>query len=72
MNLFVGLHKAGQTIIIVTHEDAIARYAHRVVRVLDGNIVEDKRQTPVTPPPPPAKDEEHEAHDSSDMPKADK
>ena len=72
MNLFVGLHKAGQTIIIVTHEDAIARYAHRVVRVLDGNIVEDKRQTPVTPPPPPAKDEEHEAHDSSDRPKADK
>ncbi len=72
MNLFMELHKAGQTIIIVTHEDDIARYAHRVVRVLDGNIVEDKRQTPVTPPPPPAKDEEHEAHDSSDMPKADK
>ena len=72
MNLFMELHKAGQTIIIVAHEDDIARYAHRVVRVLDGNIVEDKRQTPVTPPPPPAKDEEHEAHDSSDMPKADK
>ncbi|SUZ66346.1 uncharacterized protein METZ01_LOCUS19200, partial [marine metagenome] len=72
MNLFVGLHKAGQTIIIVTHEDAIARYAHRVVRVLDGNIVEDKRQTPVIPPPPPAKGEEHEVHDTSDMPESDK
>ena len=72
MNLFVELHKAGQTIIIVTHEDDIARYAHRVVRVLDGNIVEDKRQTPVIPPPPPAKGEEHEVHDTSDMPESDK
>ena len=72
MNLFMELHKAGQTIIIVTHEDAIARYAHRVVRVLDGNIVEDKRQTPVIPPPPPAKGEEHEVHDTSDMPESDK
>ncbi len=72
MNLFMELHKAGQTIIIVTHEDDIARYAHRVVRVLDGNIVEDKRQTPVIPPPPPAKGEEHEVHDISDMPESDK
>ncbi|MED5559860.1 MAG: ABC transporter ATP-binding protein [Acidobacteriota bacterium] len=72
MNLFMELHKAGQTIIIVTHEDDIARYAHRVVRVLDGNIVEDKRQTPVIPPPPPAKGEEHEVHDTSDMPESDK
>ena len=72
MNLFMELHKAGQTIIIVTHEDDIARYAHRVVRVLDGNIVEDKRQTPVIPPPPPAKGEKHEVHDTSDMPESDK
>lgn len=60
MQLFVGLHNAGQTIIIVTHENDIARYAHRIVRVLDGTIVEDRRQTPVIPEPPPSPDDEPE------------
>lgn len=62
MGLFVELHEAGQTIILVTHEDDIARYAHRVVRVLDGRIVEDKRQTPVIPEAPPSRDDEREEH----------
>ena len=52
---------------IVTHENDIVRYAHRVIRVLDGNIVEDKRQVPVIPLPPPSEGEEHEAYDISDM-----
>ena len=46
MQLFVDLHGKGQTIILVTHEDDIARYSHRIVRVLDGLIVSDQRQTP--------------------------
>jgi putative ABC transport system ATP-binding protein len=62
MNLFVELHKAGQTIILVTHEDDIAGYAYRVVRVLDGRIVEDRRQTPVIPEPPQSRDDEREEH----------
>ena len=49
MKLFVDLHETGQTIIIVTHEDDISHYAHRVVRVLDGKIVEDELQTPIIP-----------------------
>ena len=46
MRLFVELHAAGQTMIVVTHEDDIAEYAHRVVRVLDGHIVSDERRPP--------------------------
>ena len=66
MQLLVGLHEAGQTIIIVTHEDDISHYAHRVVRVLDGSIVEDRRQTPVIPEAPPSRDEERETHGTAD------
>ncbi len=58
MKLLVELHAAGQTIIVVTHEDDIAGYAHRLVRVLDGCIVEDQRQTPVIPDPPVSSDDE--------------
>ncbi|MFQ5742937.1 MAG: ABC transporter ATP-binding protein [Acidobacteriota bacterium] len=46
MELLVNLHRKGQTIILVTHEDDIAAYAHRLVRVLDGRVVSDERQQP--------------------------
>jgi len=45
MELFIRLHDAGQTVIVVTHEPDIADYAHRVVTFLDGLIVRDERQT---------------------------
>jgi len=41
MALFDQLHKEGQTIIMVTHEDEIARHCQRVVRLSDGRVVED-------------------------------
>ncbi|WNJ16073.1 ABC transporter ATP-binding protein [Pontibacter sp. G13] len=38
MSLFDELHKAGNTIILVTHEEDIAEFAQTVVRLRDGNI----------------------------------
>ncbi len=41
MDLFHKLHEMGNTIIMVTHEEDIASYAHRVVRLRDGLVEED-------------------------------
>jgi len=41
MDLFDKLHQKGNTIIMVTHEDDIARYAHRIIRLRDGLIETD-------------------------------
>lgn len=38
MGLFADLHTNGQTIILVTHEEDIAQYAHKIIRLRDGNI----------------------------------
>jgi len=43
MELFCELHRAGMTIILVTHEPAVAEYAQRILRVRDGRIVADER-----------------------------
>jgi putative ABC transport system ATP-binding protein len=43
MKLFQDLHDKGNTIIMVTHEDDIAHYAHRIIRLRDGLIEWDRR-----------------------------
>lgn len=44
MELFVSLNKElGRTIILVTHEEDIARYAKRIIRIVDGEISSDTR-----------------------------
>jgi putative ABC transport system ATP-binding protein len=48
MNLFQNLHDKGNTIILVTHEDDIAHYAHRIIRLRDGLIEWDRKNENVT------------------------
>lgn len=43
MNLFGEIHKNGNTVILVTHEEDIAAYAHRVIRLRDGLIESDTK-----------------------------
>jgi putative ABC transport system ATP-binding protein len=44
MELFDHLNKAGQTVILVTHDPMVARHAHRIVRLVDGLVSEDVEQ----------------------------
>ncbi len=43
MGLFDEIHKKGNTVIIVTHEEDIAAHAHRVIRLVDGMISSDEK-----------------------------
>ena len=43
MILFEELHRQGNTIILVTHEEYIAEHAHRIIRVRDGMVETDER-----------------------------
>lgn len=43
MNLFSEVHSKGNTIIIVTHEDDIARYTNRIIKLRDGQIETDHK-----------------------------
>src|SRR5438874_2715446 len=52
MALFDHLHSQGNTIVLVTHENDIAEYAHRIIHIRDGVIADDtrnpRRQAPIT------------------------
>ncbi len=43
LEIFDQLHRAGNTIILVTHEEEIARHSNRIIRLLDGKILKDER-----------------------------
>ena len=43
MALFASLHESGRTIVMVTHDDEVARHARRVIRLRDGLVVGDER-----------------------------
>ncbi len=50
MDLFNDLHEAGNTIIMVTHEEDIAHYAHRIIRLRDGLIESDTLNQQINKP----------------------
>jgi putative ABC transport system ATP-binding protein len=46
MHLFQEIHDAGNTVILVTHEEDIASYAHRIIRMRDGVVESEKSHQP--------------------------
>lgn len=48
MGLFEEIHKKGNTIILVTHEEDIALHAHRIIRLKDGLVESDTLNTKIT------------------------
>ena len=44
MGILDTLHRKGNTIILVTHENSIAKHAKRVIQLFDGKITEDRNQ----------------------------
>ena len=49
MDILGKIHNDGNTVILVTHEEDISLFAHRVIRLRDGNIETDKQNaTPAT------------------------
>lgn len=50
--LFDELAAGGRSVVVITHEDEVARHAKRIVRMSDGRIVSDDRQAEVHEPPP--------------------
>lgn len=48
MDIFGAIQAAGNTVVLVTHEEDIANYAHRVVRLRDGLIETDRKNERIT------------------------
>jgi len=48
MDLLHQIHQAGNTIIVVTHEEDIAIHARRIIRLIDGEISSDELNVELT------------------------
>ena len=52
LSLFGRLNTEGRTVVMITHEHDVAEHAKRVIRLRDGEVIDDHRQAPVAGPPP--------------------
>lgn len=41
LNILRSLHREGRTILLITHDDGIAKKAHRIIRIMDGHVEND-------------------------------
>ena len=48
MEALKNLHKKGNTIILVTHEEDIAKHCHRIIRLIDGEVSSDNVNKDIT------------------------
>ena len=52
LRIFARLNEEGRTVVLITHEPDVAEQAKRVIRLSDGEVVEDRRRAACTTPPP--------------------
>lgn len=45
MDIFGKIHSGGNTVVLVTHEEDIARHSHRIIRLRDGEVETDEKVT---------------------------
>jgi putative ABC transport system ATP-binding protein len=50
--MFDHVNEQHRTVVVITHEEAVANHAKRIIRLSDGAIVSDQRLTSVLAPPP--------------------
>ena len=46
MSILKELHEEGRTVILITHDTQIASQAKRVIKIMDGKVIEDYEQSP--------------------------
>jgi putative ABC transport system ATP-binding protein len=51
MGILDDIHRRGNTVIVVTHEEEVAARSHRVIRLRDGRIESDRSTRPAQPAP---------------------
>jgi putative ABC transport system ATP-binding protein len=52
LRIFARLNEEGRTVVLITHEPDVAEQSKRVIRLSDGQVVEDQRTLDVCDPPP--------------------
>ena len=52
LRIFARLNEEGRTVVLITHEPDVAEQSKRVIRLSDGEVVEDRRTLDVRDPPP--------------------